>query len=82
MLLRKGVYPYEYIDRFDELELSPIDKFYSSLTDDSISEKDYEHAKMYGKHSNVKQVVIITSYISKVTLLYSLMSFKSSEKLE
>lgn len=41
----KGVYPYEYIDRFDEIELPPIDKFYSSLTDESISEKGYGHAQ-------------------------------------
>ena len=35
LLIRKGVYPYEYMDsreRFDETELPPIEKFYSSLS--------------------------------------------------
>lgn len=48
LLLRKGIYPYEYMDnwqRFQETQLPSIDKFYSSLTDESISEKDYEHAQ-------------------------------------
>ena len=47
LLFRKGVYPYEYMDsweRFDETELPPIEKFYSSLTDSNISAEDYEHA--------------------------------------
>ena len=48
LILRKGVYPYEYIDsldRFNETQLPPIDKFYSRLTDEKISQKDYEHAQ-------------------------------------
>ena len=48
LILRKGVYPYEYIDsldRFDETQLPPIDKFFSKLNDEGISQKDYEHAQ-------------------------------------
>ena len=47
LLIRKGVYPYEYMDswdRFDETELPPIEKFYSSLSGSNISPEDYEHA--------------------------------------
>ena len=48
LLFRKGVSnPYEYMDsweRFDETELPPIDKFYSSLSGSGISTEDYEHA--------------------------------------
>ena len=48
LLLRKGVYPYEYmdsIDKFNETELPSIDKFYSKLQKKHISDKDYAHAK-------------------------------------
>ena len=48
ILLQKGVYPYEYMgsfDRFQETELPPIEKLHSSLTDESLSQKDYQHAK-------------------------------------
>ena len=48
LLLRKGVYPYEYMDnfnRFDENTLSSKEEFYSNLNMSNISDKDYEHAK-------------------------------------
>jgi hypothetical protein len=48
LLLRKGVYPYECMDswrRFKETALPPIEKFYSKLTDENISEDDYTHAQ-------------------------------------
>jgi hypothetical protein len=47
LLLRKGIYPYEYMDtweRFEETELPPKEAFYSKLSDDHISEGDYVHA--------------------------------------
>ncbi|XP_069102163.1 uncharacterized protein [Argopecten irradians] len=47
LLLRKGVYPYEYIDceeRFEETRLPPRESFYSSLSKCDISEDDYAHA--------------------------------------
>ena len=48
LLLRKGVYPYEYMDSFDKFEeqnLPPIDQFYSTIKKDHISIEDYEHAQ-------------------------------------
>ena len=48
LLLRKGVYAYEYmdsIDKFKEKELPAIGKFYSSLSNSNISKDDYNHAK-------------------------------------
>ncbi|XP_071579131.1 uncharacterized protein [Temnothorax nylanderi] len=47
MLTRKGVFPYEYVDSEDKLretELPPREVFYNSLTDETASESDYEHA--------------------------------------
>ena len=43
LLTRKGVYPYEYInswDRFEEIQLPPINAFYSNLNMSSISKED------------------------------------------
>ncbi|KAK3801763.1 hypothetical protein RRG08_043778 [Elysia crispata] len=48
LLLRKGVYPYEYMDsweRFEETQLPPKEDFYSKLTGASISDSDYNHAQ-------------------------------------
>ena len=48
LLLRKGVYPYEYIDnmsKYYEKELPTIDNFYSKLSSSGISKKDYAHGK-------------------------------------
>ena len=44
----KGVYPYEYMDsfkQFQEPHLPPKNAFYSSLTEEKISEIDYTHAQ-------------------------------------
>ena len=47
LLIRKGGYPYEYIDswdKFEEKRLPSKDEFYSKLNMSGISEKDYSHA--------------------------------------
>ena len=44
---KKGVYPYEYMDslkKFSENKLPDKCKFFSSLKDECISEKDYQRA--------------------------------------
>ena len=43
MLLRKGVYPYEYMDeweKFNETNLPEKEKFYSNLNMDDITHAD------------------------------------------
>ena len=53
LLLRKGIYPCEYIDswqRFDENTITPKEAFYSELNLENITDKDYEHVNKYGKH--------------------------------
>ena len=48
LLLRKGVYPYDWvdsIDKFSETQLPPQESFYSKLCDEGISDEDYLHAQ-------------------------------------
>ena len=48
LLLRKGVYPYEYMDsweRFDKTSLPDKEAFYSNLNMEDITNVDYRHAK-------------------------------------
>ena len=59
LLLRKGVYPYEYIgswERFDEISLSDKETFYSSLNKDGITDLVHRHAKRVFKHLNDKNL--------------------------
>ena len=47
MLLRKGVYPCEYIDnweKFSEISLPSKEDFYSNLNMEDINDIDYRHA--------------------------------------
>ena len=48
LLMRKGVYPYEFMDsweRFEETQLPPKEAFYSKLSDEHISDSGYGHAQ-------------------------------------
>lgn len=48
LVLRKGVYPYDYmdtVDKFDETSLPPKEAFYNRLNEEPISDEDYVHAE-------------------------------------
>ena len=48
LLLRKDIYPYEYIhswEKFDENTIPPKEAFYRKLNLENITDKDYEHVK-------------------------------------
>ena len=48
LLLRKGVYPYEYMNswkRFKEESLPDKESFYSELNNEHITDEDYAHAQ-------------------------------------
>ena len=48
LLLRKDVYPYEYMNnwkRFQEESLSDKESFYSELNKEHITDENYEHAQ-------------------------------------
>ena len=52
-LLRKGVYPYEYLnswERFDETSLSDKKSFYSELNLEDITDKTMSMLKKYGSN--------------------------------
>ena len=59
LLLRKGVYPYEYIDsqeRFNEIILPDKKAFYSELNLEDTTDKDYAHAQKVFKELNLKNL--------------------------
>ena len=59
LLLRKGIYPYEYIDsweRFDENTIPPKEAFYSELNLENITNKDYEHVKKVWEPFEIKNL--------------------------
>ena len=59
LLLRKGVYPYEYMDswkRFKEESLPDKESFYSELNKEGITDEDYAHAQKVWDALNVKNL--------------------------
>ena len=49
LLLRKGVYPCDYMDdmsKFQERQLPSKEAFFSQLTEEHISDEDYQHAQI------------------------------------
>ena len=59
ILLRKGIYPYEYMDdwsRFYEKQLPDENDFYSGLNMEEISGIDYRHAGKVFDKFNIKNL--------------------------
>ena len=57
LLLRKGVYPYDYVDcmtKLDETSLPPKEAFYSNLTGEGITNEDYQHVQTVWKEFNIE----------------------------
>ena len=69
LLLRKGLYPYEYMDsweRFDETSLPDEKAFNSELYLENITDKDYTHAQKVFKECGLKIKVINMTCMFKV----------------
>ena len=59
LLLRKGIYPYEYIDsrkKVNENTILPKEAFYSELNLEGIIDADYEHVKKVWKAFETKNL--------------------------
>ena len=75
LLLRKGVYPYEYMDcweRFYETSLPDKEAFYSSLNMENITDVDYRHAERVFKSLDNKNLDDYHDlYVQSDTLLFA-----------
>ena len=73
LLLRKGVYPYEYMDkweRFDETSLPDKETFDSSLNMEDITDIDHKHPKrVFKKLNNTNLGDYHDMYVQSRTLL-------------
>ena len=59
LLLKKGVYPYEYMDdweKFNETEIPSIEDHYSNLHLENISKGDHKHALKVKNTFNIKNL--------------------------
>ena len=58
-MLKKGVYPHEYMDdwaKFNERSLPEKEDFYSHLNIEDITDADYAHAKRVCKNFEIKNL--------------------------
>ena len=66
LVKEKGVYPYEYMDsfeKFSENKLPDKCKFFSSLKDECISEKDYQRTNSVWNVFKMNSVGDIMTFI-------------------
>ena len=59
LLLRNGVYPYDYVDcmkKLNETSLPPKEAFCSKLTGGGITDEDYQHAQTIWKEFNIESI--------------------------
>ena len=84
MLLKKGVYPYEYMDgwdKFNETSIPSKKSFYSNLTMKILLKRIIYMLITYLKRLNIIIWVIIMIYTFKTIHCYMPMSLKILEKL-
>jgi hypothetical protein len=76
LLLRKGIYPYNFVktfESFNEEKLPSIDHFYNNLSDESLSQDDYDHAVNVWNKFNIKNMGEYHDlYVTTDTILLSI----------
>ena len=68
LLLRNGVYPYEYMDeweKFNKTSLPEKEEFYSNLNMEDITDADYMHAERVCKAFQIKDLGEYHDFILK-----------------
>ena len=66
LLIKKGMYPYEYMDswdKFNDNELPSKDKFYNKLNMSNVNDKDYDHATKVWNEFKIKNMGEYPIYI-------------------
>ena len=77
LLLRKGVYPYEYMDeweKFIEKSLPEKEEFYSSLNMEDITDADYFRVKRISRDLDIKHLDEYHNTLLYITLHYLILS--------
>lgn len=72
LLTRKGVYPYDHMSElkcYDQLSLPCKESFFNSVTNEDISNEDYEHAKKVWNTFSIKNLGEYTDLYLKTDVL-------------
>lgn len=72
LLLKKGIYPYDYMDSIEKFELASLPEktdFYNKLNDSNIRDKDYQHATKVWKAFNINNMKEYTLLYNKTDVL-------------
>ncbi|XP_047029015.1 uncharacterized protein LOC124636862 isoform X1 [Helicoverpa zea] len=72
LLIRKGVYPYDYMsqwEHYQDTNLPSKKQFYNSMTNESITDEDYEYAQTVWLEFNIQNMGMYTDLYLKTDVL-------------
>ena len=84
LLLRKGVYPYEYMNnwrKFNERKLPQKEEFYSNLNLEDITDADLMHSKRVCKDFEIKKLGEYHDLYLKTDVLFLADAFENFRKM-
>ena len=84
LLIKKGIYPYEYMtdwDKFKETKLPPREAFYGKLNMTGVKDKDYEHANRVWKEFGLKDLGEYYDLYLKTDIILSANVFEAFRKV-
>ena len=83
LMKQKGVYPYDFMDsfqKFGDQQLPPKEEFYSILTDEGISDEQYQHAQKVWNTFNMRTMGVYHNLYLKSKILLSADLFENFRK--